>query len=232
MKAWKQYQEDVAEYFRSIGLNASTDVTVEGVRTKHDVDVLVTSHYVGFDITWVVECKRWKKPVNKLHVLGLREIVSDVGADRGILLSESGFQSGAMEAANLTNIQVTSLENLRDSADESIYAMRLRDLYDRTGICKDRYWDIPKKKRIEHGLRSNVGEPGYSGARITDMCTDLLTRAFRGVYPFSNEDMQALFLFGKDKQFESAREIVEIVENHLSELEKKLDSYEIVKSKA
>ena len=104
MKTWKKYQEDAAGYFRSIGLNASTDVTIKGVRTSYDVDVLVTSYYVGFEITWVVECKQWKTPVNKLHVLGLREIVSDVGADRGILLSESGFQSGAIEAANLTNI--------------------------------------------------------------------------------------------------------------------------------
>jgi hypothetical protein len=232
MKVWKRYQEDAAEYFRSIGLNASTDITVEGVRTKHDVDVLVTSHYFGFDITWVVECKHWKSPVNKLHVLGLREIVSDVGADRGILLSESGFQSGAIEAANLTNIQVTSLANLRVSASQSIYAMRLRDLFDRTGICKDRYWDIPKRQRIEHGLRSDVGEHDYSGARVIDMCSDLLTRAFRGVYPFASEDIQAFLLFGRDKQFESPQEIVEIVEVHLSELEKKLDSYEIAKSNA
>ncbi len=62
MKAWKQYQEDAATYFRSLGLNASTDVTVKGVRSNHDIDVLVTSHYVGFDVTWIVECKCWKTP--------------------------------------------------------------------------------------------------------------------------------------------------------------------------
>ncbi len=43
MQAWKQYQENAAEYIKSIGLNASTDVTIKGVRTKYDVDVLVTS---------------------------------------------------------------------------------------------------------------------------------------------------------------------------------------------
>jgi hypothetical protein len=37
-------------------------------------------------------------------VLALRQIVTDVGADRGILLSEKGFQSGAVEAATLTNV--------------------------------------------------------------------------------------------------------------------------------
>lgn len=226
MKAWKQYQEDTAEYFRSIGLNASTDVSVKGVRTSHDVDVLVTSHYVGFDITWVVECKLWKNPVSKLHVLGLREIVSDIGADRGILLSESGFQSGAIEAANLTNIQITSLANMRNCASFSINAMRLRDLYDRVGNCKSQYWDIPKEARIEYGLRPEYGEHNYSGARVVDMCIDLLTRAFRGIFPFHSDDLLAFLMFGKDKAFDSPQEIVELVDQLVSELEAKLANYD------
>ena len=232
MKAWQKYQEDAAEYFRSIGLNASTDVTFKGVRTHHDIDVLVVSHYVGFDITWVVECKYWKHPVNKLHVLGLREIVADVGVDRGVLLSESGFQSGAIEAANLTNIQLTSLEDLRKNASHSIYAMRLRDLYDRVGICKDRYWDISKQKRIEYELRAKWYEHDYSGARVIDMCIDLLTRAFRDIYPFQSEDLEAFRLFGKDKSFESTKEVVQIVESKISELEAKLDFYDSKENEA
>src|SRR5688572_30087925 len=103
---WKDYQEEAASFFRSIGLNASTDASVKGVRTSHNIDVLVKSVHAGFDITWIVECKHWKTRVSKLHVLALREIVQDIGADRGILLSEEGFQSGAVEAATLTNVQV------------------------------------------------------------------------------------------------------------------------------
>jgi hypothetical protein len=226
MRAWKEYQEDAASYFRSLGLDASTDVTVKGVRTSHDVDVLVKSHHAGFDITWVVECKHWKTPVSKLHVLALREIVADVGADRGILLSEVGFQSGAKEAANLTNVQVTSIRELRETASGIIYAMRLRELFDRVGICKDRYWEIPKDKRIKFGLRPDVGEYNYSGARIVEMCADLLTRAFRGVYPFQSETIEAFILFGRDKQFESPKEIVDLVEEKIVELEAKLDNYD------
>ena len=224
MKAWKKYQEDAASYFRSLGLEAFTDVTVNGVRSSHDIDVLVKSHYVGFDITWIVECKCWKKRVNKLHVLGLREIVSDLGADRGILLSESGFQSGAIEAANLTNIQVAPIDEMQESASSSIYAMRLRDLYDRIGLCKDRYWNIPKDERIKFGLRTEMA--GYSGAMIIDMCIDLLTRAFRGIYPFQSETLEALYLFGRDKSFESPKEVVDLVEIKISEIETKLDDYD------
>jgi len=230
MKDWKKYQEDAAEYFRSLGMTAHTDQAVRGARSSHDVDVLVTSHYLGFDITWIIECKHWKTPVNKLHVLALREIVADVGADRGILLSESGFQSGAIEAANLTNIQVTSIDEISKSAGPSIYAMRLRDLFDRTGICKERYWDISKSERIEFGLRADVGVSDYSGARVIDMCTDLLTKAFRGVYPFESEDFEVLRQFGGDKKFVSSAEVVVLVEQKISELEAKLNNYDFKKA--
>jgi hypothetical protein len=153
MPSRKDYQEEAAEFFRSLGLDANTDVTVPGVRTDHDVDVLVTSRNYGFDVTWIVECKHWKAPVSKLHVLALRRIVIDTGADRGILLAENGFQSGAVEAANLTNVQVTSLADLNVTAREQISAARFGELYDRVEECHYRCRKLPKYTRIEDGLR-------------------------------------------------------------------------------
>ncbi len=47
---WKGYQEETAEFFRSLGLSASTNVTLQGVRTSHDVDVLVTIDVAGFSV--------------------------------------------------------------------------------------------------------------------------------------------------------------------------------------
>ncbi|RZM80364.1 restriction endonuclease [Pseudoalteromonas rubra] len=223
---WKEYQEEAAEFFRSLGLEAETDVTIEGVRTKHDIDVLVKSHHAGFDITWIVECKHWQKPVSKLHVLGLREIVSDTGADRGILLSESGFQSGAIEAANLTNVHVTSLEEFRLSASSDIYSMRLRELYDRVESCKERYWDIPKGVRIEHGLRPEVGAWDFSGARVVELCSDILMRAFRGVYPLISDHLAALVTPGFSDGFKSPKEVADAIEPLVVEFESRLDAYD------
>jgi len=54
---WSDYQEEVAEFFRSLGLAAETNVTVRGVRTNHNVDVVVRSKHVGFEILWLIECK-------------------------------------------------------------------------------------------------------------------------------------------------------------------------------
>lgn len=226
MKPWKKYQEEVAAYFASLGLEASTDTTITGVRTKHDIDVLVKSHHVGFDITWIVECKYWKTPVTKLHVLALREIVADVGADRGIILSESGFQSGAHEAASLTNVRLTSFAEVREIARDSFIAMRLRELFDRVEACRERYWNISKNDRIEAGLREEVGGFGYSGKRAIDFCSELLTRAFRGTYPFQNDSLETVVRFGKFKIFESHDEVISIIENLTRELETKLDTYD------
>jgi restriction endonuclease len=128
MAEWSDYQEEVAKFFRSIGLQADTNVTLKGVRTSHDIDVVVRSNHVGFDLLWLVECKHWKTAVSKLHVLALREIVSDLGADRGILMAESGFQSGAQEAARLTNVQLTSLAELKVTASDALGRAQQADL--------------------------------------------------------------------------------------------------------
>ncbi|WP_288739459.1 restriction endonuclease [uncultured Rheinheimera sp.] len=226
---WKNYQEKVADFFRSLGLDAETDATVQGVRTKHNVDVLVKSHHAGFDVTWIIECKHWKSKVSKLHVLALREIVQDTGADRGILLAEKGFQSGAIEAANLTNVQVTSLENVGKSASTAINSMKLRDLFDRSVWCKKEYWDIPKAFRVESGLRPGLGYGvGYSGDWVVKAVEDLISKGFRGDFPCSSDETLQIISEGvmglkMPKEFLSLLELIHFIETLIVDLEKRIN---------
>lgn len=222
---WFEYQEEAAEFFRGLGLEAETNVTLDGARTNHDIDVVVRSHHVGFDVLWLVECKHWKGSVSKLHVLALRQIVIDVGADRGFLLCEAGFQSGAIEAADLTNVTVASLGQFQTTARHQVISMRLRELYDRIQACKDRYWDIPKHDRIKHGLRPDVAASGYQGTHSIEIATELLSRAFRGTYPISCDGLAAI-VEGVPQQFTSPEEIVAFVEPMVATLESKLNDYD------
>lgn len=219
---WNEYQEEAAAFFRSIGLDAETNVTMEGVRTRHAVDVVVRSHHVGFDVTWLVECKFWDTPVSKLHVLGLRTIVLELGADRGIVLSESGFQSGAHEAATLTNVHVTSLATLRTTATAEIYSMRMRDLYDRTKECRRRYWAISKTERIRLGLRPDVPDVGYSGDIVIQAAEALLAEALRGAYPFSVDTLPVCVVLGTPQTCASPDEVLALVTPMIEDLEKRL----------
>jgi Restriction endonuclease len=126
MTAWKDYQEKSAAFFRSLGLTAITDDRILGVRGKHNIDVVVRNEMAGIGQLWIVECKKWKTRVTKLHVAALMEIVHDVGADRGILLSESGFQAGAIRIAQSSNITLSSLSDLEENSDSE---KRRLDLY-------------------------------------------------------------------------------------------------------
>lgn len=221
--AWQSYQEEAAAFFRSLGMDAQTDVTVQGARTKHDVDVLVKSRHVGFEVTWIVECKCWQTPVNKLHVLALREIVADTGADRGILLSESGFQIGAKEAAALTNVHLQSLAESEAAASAEVIAMRLAELNDRARRCRVVYWELPKSLRIKHGLRPDLGGFAYSGDAVIKLAESTILKAFRGAYPFEADYMSraaASWVF--PEVLTSPEHVVAHLEPLVAELEGKL----------
>jgi len=221
--AWQNYQEEAAAFFRSLGMDAQTDVTVEGARTTHDVDVLVKSRHIGFEVTWIVECKCWQTPVNKLHVLALREIVADTGADRGILLSESGFQIGAKEAAALTNVHLQSLAESQAAASAEVIAMRLSELNDRTQRCRTLYWELPKALRIQYDLRPDSGAFGYLGDAVVKLAESTLLKAFRNVYPFEADYMSRAAASREFPELLSSPEqVVAHLEPLVAELEGKL----------
>jgi hypothetical protein len=119
--SWRSYQENVAGFFRSLGYTATVEAKVEGARGQHAIDGLVTFRKHNFDCKWVVECKDWDSAVPKEKVLALASIVMDVGADKGIIVSKSGFQSGAYSVANNTNILLTGLDELKASHDTELH---------------------------------------------------------------------------------------------------------------
>ena len=183
MPAWKKYQETAAQVFRDLGFVADTDVTVEGVRNNHDVDVLASYQHAGLDLTWIVECKFWEGRVSKDRVLTLRSIVEDVGADKGILLAERGFQSGAIQATYKSNVVLTSVADLRGEAEASLLQRRLLALPSRLGSAHDRYWDLPKSYREITGLRPDGAAPGYSGTNILRAVSSLIVSALADTLP-------------------------------------------------
>ena len=128
MTAWHDYQERAAEFFRTIGMDANVDERLEGARGQHDVDVVARATRAGIQQLWVVECKWWRRPVTKGEVAKLAHIVQDVGADRGIILSETGFQAGAISLASSSNITLTSLAELNESAEAVDLPMRAATL--------------------------------------------------------------------------------------------------------
>ena len=114
---WRDYQEAVAEVFRNLGCSAEVEKTVTGARGPHDIDVSVTFEKFGQECHWIIQCKLWSRPVDKSVVQTLHSIVQNVGADRGVIFTEAGFQAGAHTAAQNTNVLLqTSLEEFKRTA--------------------------------------------------------------------------------------------------------------------
>lgn len=123
---WRDYQENAAELFREMGFDTDVEEVLEGARGKHEIDVVARNTLGGLTVTWIIECKHWKSAVPKAHVLTLAQIAQDVGADRAVLLSEKGFQAGAISVSHKSNVLLTSLEELRSAAADSIADLSIK----------------------------------------------------------------------------------------------------------
>ncbi|NMZ24450.1 restriction endonuclease [Pseudomonas proteolytica] len=177
---WAEYQQKAADFFITLGLKTEIECKIHGVRGSHNIDVLASGTFGGVNFKWIVECKAWKRNIPKEKVMALSAIVQDVGADRGILLSEVGFQSGAILSARSSNITLTSLEDLsRTSEQLSIDA-----------IVGKVNWEAHKARSrlLEEKRRSDWHE--YSPSRLMlsselGILELLLSDALQGKYPIS-----------------------------------------------
>lgn len=131
IKNWEKYQQEVAAFFKSLDFNTEVESKIKGARGNHKIDVLVSYEKFGISFKWVIECKYWKNAVPKEKVLALLSVVQDVGADKGFLLSETGFQAGAINSAEKTNITLTNLKILKEKSKNELAAIRYNSYINR-----------------------------------------------------------------------------------------------------
>jgi len=188
---WFLFQEEICDYFQSLGALAETNVTVQGVRTAHDIDILVKTKFLGEDLTWIIEAKKWKKKVNKLQVLALRTIAEDIGVDRAFIISEAGFQSGSYEAAENTNIKLKTFEELKKDTKELVESEIVKTYQKRLQLLETRYWSHSKSIRKEYGLRGEIWDypVNFSGHILLMTAHSALDSAEKREYPIILETL-------------------------------------------
>ncbi len=97
----------VAELFRRRGYRVERDVRVVGRSgVRHQVDVLVSYDTPLYVSRVVVECKNQVEPVGKDVVMKVAEVVRDIGADKGIVVTTSYFTDDAVATARALNVEL------------------------------------------------------------------------------------------------------------------------------
>src|SRR6266545_3210589 len=103
---WEQLEIMVAQAFSEMGYESDRNHEVMTVRGRVKIDVYAVKRSTPIPTVVLCECKHWSKPVEQNVIYGFRSICSDVGAHFGLIISKAGFQLGAKETREATNIHL------------------------------------------------------------------------------------------------------------------------------
>ncbi len=103
---WQDLQNKVSDILAICGLQSEVEKDINTVRGNVEIDVYALDPSTPEQLVYVCECKHWKDAVPKSVVHSFRTVMSDIGAHVGFVIAKSGFQSGAYDAANNSNIKL------------------------------------------------------------------------------------------------------------------------------
>lgn len=76
---------------------------------EYQIDILAEFIALSVSFKVIAECKRYTRPVEREKIVVLADKVRSLGAHKGILISTSGFQSGASEYAKKHGIALLQI---------------------------------------------------------------------------------------------------------------------------
>ena len=103
--------EEIRELIHQIHAQFGKDtVTLDEKLTGHDsktlrqIDVVIRGRVHQYPILIVVECKDVARPVDVSTIDAFVSVIRDVRANKGVLISTSGFTPAAIELARVRNV--------------------------------------------------------------------------------------------------------------------------------
>lgn len=105
-KDWKDLQRRVSRILAECGFVAETQKVITTARGRTEVDVYAKDPLTTPEALYICECKRWASRVPQAEVQTFRTIVADAGAHFGLFISSAGFQAGAHDVMQHTNIRL------------------------------------------------------------------------------------------------------------------------------
>ena len=120
-KNWKDLQDKVNYIFNCIGLHSEKEKLVETPRGTTELDVFAIDPGSIDKIKYIVECKNWNNKVPKTIVHAFTTVMYETGSNIGYIISKKGFQKGAIEYTNSTNIKLFTYEEFQKHYFETWY---------------------------------------------------------------------------------------------------------------
>jgi hypothetical protein len=107
---WKQYEQEIADYFCAEYPNAriTPDAKIIGRFSKieRQIDLLIQDNAVDFDFRIVVDGKYRDKKIDLNDVESFISFLRDVGAHKGVMISTEGYTQSAINRAHYDDLDV------------------------------------------------------------------------------------------------------------------------------
>lgn len=120
-KVYEHLVQDIyREILRSEGVNnikVEHDVTLKGKTTDHQIDVYWEHEIGNSKFRMIIQAKDWKSAVPQKEMLAFAEIIKDLPTGtKGVFVSKSGYQKGAVDVAKANGIDIYELRepNMND----------------------------------------------------------------------------------------------------------------------
>lgn len=110
------------------------DALIKKCDGTYQIDGVIRFTVMGLEYTTLVECKHYRHPISREKVQVLYDKIRAIGAHKGILVSTSSFQSGAIEYATehgIALIQITEADTQFQARDRFRVIQARPNLYNR-----------------------------------------------------------------------------------------------------
>lgn len=123
---WRELQIDVARILSECGMHSEVEKSVDLARGKAEIDVFAVETIQGRKNTIYCECKLWANSIPQNVIHAFRTVVADGGANVGYIITASAFQSGALTAADLTNLRLVTWREFQTEFESTWLERHLR----------------------------------------------------------------------------------------------------------
>lgn len=139
---WQELQTMVAQLFSEMNCAVEIGKRLHHVRGTKEIDVYVQDGSIVPTGTYLCECKYWQSRVTQEVVHAFRTVMHDAGAHHGFIISMMGFQKGAFEAAENTNVHLVRFDELQNQFFDR-WRVAMGERFLPFGNRLFPYWDYP-----------------------------------------------------------------------------------------
>jgi len=109
---FEMYTEKVVQHLTKdseINFKIDRDINLNAYDGTYQIDIYMEYEVVGVTYKTLIECKKYKRRVERKDIAILNEKLKSTGSHKGILFSTSGFQSGALKYAKVHGIALVQI---------------------------------------------------------------------------------------------------------------------------